>query len=114
LADKVENLSMSEANQNLFSVFRGFTPLKIFIVGSILMCMVVFLLVFILDYSRKKNNKNRTFNNVDLSKTSNNANLSENNMKTNIFSKANTFDVKKSEMGNPQVSVMNNSGADNR
>jgi hypothetical protein len=53
LADKVENLSQSETNQKLFTIFN-FTPLKIFIVGSILMCMVVFLSIFILDYSRKR------------------------------------------------------------
>jgi hypothetical protein len=66
LADKVENLSMSESNKKLFTIFN-FSPLKTFIVGSILMCMVVFLSIFILDYSKKKKKINNNLNNYTLS-----------------------------------------------
>jgi hypothetical protein len=54
LSDKVNNLSMSEKNKNLFTLFKGFSVWKVIIVIVISLCIITFLSIFIVDYSRKK------------------------------------------------------------
>jgi hypothetical protein len=54
LSDKVNNLSMTKGNQNLFRLFQDFSLWKMIIVIIISLCIVTFLAIFIVDYSRRK------------------------------------------------------------
>jgi hypothetical protein len=53
VTEKVNNLSQSDIAKGAETIF-GFEPLKAAVIGAILICIIIFLSIFILDYSKKQ------------------------------------------------------------